>query len=139
MKTLQVLCVASCILASSTLFAQTTQPQQVGETTSKEQPYGDNPSLGRVLLYKTGKGIQNLGDSIQGASDKTSNKISEKWKNTKDFTAEKAEVVQQKADTAKAFTEEKIDQAKQNITGSRNGQSIPIEQGELSKSSTTTN
>ncbi len=79
MKTLQILCVASSILASSTLFAETTQPQQIGETTPKTQPYGDNPSLGRVLLYKTGKGIQNLGDSIQGASEKTSNKISEKW------------------------------------------------------------
>ncbi len=132
MKNIRVLCIAASILASSTLFAETTQPQQVGETTSKAQPYGDNPSLGRVLLYKTGKGIQNLGDSIQGASEKTSNKISEKWKNTKEFTAEKA-------DTAKAFTETKIDQAKQNITSSRNGENIPIEQGELSKSSTTTN
>ncbi len=105
----------------------------------KAQPYGDNPSLGRVLLYKTGKGIQNLGNSIQGASEKTSNKISEKWQNTKEFTAEKAEVVQQKADTAKVFTEQKIEQAKQNITSSRNGENIPIEQGELSKSSTTAN
>lgn len=139
MKTLQVLYVASSILASSTLFAETTQPQQIVETTPKTQPYGDNPSLGRVLLYKTGKGIQNLGNSIQGASEKTSNKISEKWQNTKEFTAEKAEVVQQKADTAKVFTEQKIEQAKQNITSSRNGENIPIEQGELSKSSTTAN
>ena len=55
------------------------------------------------------------------------------------ITAEKAEVVQQKADTAKVFTEQKIEQAKQNITSSRNGENIPIEQGELSKSSTTAN
>lgn len=139
MKTLKTLCIATSILASSSLFAETAQPQQVNEIAPKTQPYGDNPSLGRVLLYKTGKGIQNLGDNIQGASEKTSNKISEKWKNTKEFTAEKAEVVQQKADTAKAFTETKIDQAKQNITSSRNGENIPIEQGELSKSSTTIN
>ncbi|QWZ61360.1 hypothetical protein I6L28_05095 [Acinetobacter pittii] len=132
MKTLQVVCVASSILASSTLFAETTQPQQVVETTPKTQAYGDNPSLGRVLLYKTGKGIQNLGNSIQGASEKTSNKISEKWQETKEFTAEKA-------DTAKVFTEQKIEQAKQNMTSSRNGENIPIEQGELSKSSTTAN
>jgi hypothetical protein len=57
---------------------------------------------------------------------------------TPEFTAEKAEVVQQKADTAKVFTEQKIE-AKQNITSSRNGENIPIEQGELSKSSTTAN
>jgi hypothetical protein len=104
----------------------------------KPQPYGDNPSLGRVLLYKTGKGIQNLGNSIQGASEKTSNKISENGKTPKNLP-EKAEVVQQKADTAKVFTEQKIEQAKQNITSSRNGENIPIEQGELSKSSTTAN
>lgn len=139
MKTLKVLCIASSILASSTLFAETTQPQPTNETTSKAQPYGDNPSLGRVLLYKTGKGIQNLGNSIQGASENTSNKISVKWQSTKEFTAEKSEVAQQKVDTAKAYTEEKIEQAKQNITSSRNGENIPIEQGELSKSSTTTN
>lgn len=139
MKTLKVLCIASSILASSMLFAETAQPQPTNETTSKAQPYGDNPSLGRVLLYKTGKGIQNLGNSIQGASENTSNKISEKWQSTKEFTAEKSEVAQQKVDTAKAYTEEKIEQAKQNITSSRNGENIPIEQGELSKSSTTTN
>jgi len=137
MKAIKILCITSSILVSSSLFAET--PQQVNEATSKTMPYGDNPSLGRVLLYKTGKGIQNLGDAIQGASEKTSNKISEKWKDTKEFTAEKAEVVQQKADTAKVFTEQKIEQAKQNITSSRNGENIPIEQGELSKSSTTAN
>ncbi|HHP7875164.1 hypothetical protein ABS232_07335 [Acinetobacter baumannii] len=139
MKAIKILYITSSILVSSSLFAETPQPQQVNEITSKTMPYGDNPSLGRVLLYKTGKGIQNLGDSIQGASEKTSNKISEKWKDTKEFTAEKAEVVQQKADTAKVFTEQKIEQAKQNITSSRNGENIPIEQGELSKSSTTAN
>ncbi|MDC5226604.1 hypothetical protein [Acinetobacter baumannii] len=139
MKAIKILCITSSILVSLSLFAETPQPQQVNETTSKTMPYGDNPSLGRVLLYKTGKGIQNLGDSIQGASEKTSNKISEKWKDTKEFTAEKAEVVQQKADTAKVFTEQKIEQAKQNIISSRNGENIPIEQGELSKSSTTAN
>ena len=79
MKAIKILCITSSILVSSSLFAETPQPQQVNETTSKTMPYGDNPSLGRVLLYKTGKGIQNLGDSIQGASEKTSNKISEKW------------------------------------------------------------
>lgn len=140
MKKVPTLYLTSVLIASSSLWAaESPQPQQVNETTSKTMPYGDNPSLGRVLLYKTGKGIQNLGDSIQGASEKTSNKISEKWKDTKEFTAEKAEVVQQKADTAKVFTEQKIEQAKQNITSSRNGENIPIEQGELSKSSTTAN
>ncbi len=89
MKTLQVLCVASSILASSTLFAETTQPQQVVETTSKAQPYGDNPSLGRVLLYKTGKGIQNLGNSIQGASEKHRIKLVRNGKTPKNLLLKK--------------------------------------------------
>ncbi len=38
MKTLQVLCVASSILASSTLFAETTQKQQANEVAPKTQP-----------------------------------------------------------------------------------------------------
>lgn len=96
MKAIKILCITSSILVSSSLFAETPQPQQVNEATSKTMPYGDNPSLGRVLLYKTGKGIQNLGDSIQGASEKLQIKLVKKWKDTKEFTAEKAEVVQQK-------------------------------------------
>ncbi|MCY3120378.1 hypothetical protein ECE18_03815, partial [Acinetobacter baumannii] len=50
----------------------------------------------------------------------------------KEFTAEKAEVVQQKTDTAKVFTEQKIEQAKQNITSSRNGENIMTKQKRLS-------
>ena len=101
-------------------------------------PYGDNPSLGRVLLYKTGKGIQNLGDSIQGASEKLQIKLVKNGKIRKNLPP-KSRSCSTKADTAKVFTEQKIEQAKQNITSSRNGENIPIEQGELSKSSTTAN
>lgn len=89
MKTIHILCIATSMLASSTLFAETTQPQQVGETTSKAQPYGDNPSLGRVLLYKTGKGIQNLGDSIQGASEKPQIKLAKSGKTPKNLQLKK--------------------------------------------------
>ena len=101
-------------------------------------PYGDNPSLGRVLLYKTGKGIQNLGDSIQGASEKLQIKLVKNGKIRKNLPP-KSRSCSTKTDTAKVFTEQKIEQAKQNITSSRNGENIPIEQGELSKSSTTAN
>lgn len=76
------------------LFAETPQPQQVNEATSKTMPYGDNPSLGRVLLYKTGKGIQNLGDSIQGASEKLQIKLV-KMERYERIYRRKAEVVQQ--------------------------------------------
>ena len=138
MKAIKILCITSSILVSSSLFAETPQPQQVNETTSKTMPYGDNPSLGRVLLYKTGKGIQNLGDSIQGASEKLQIKLVKNGKIRKNLPP-KSRSCSTKADTAKVFTEQKIEQAKQNITNSRNGENIPIEQGELSKSSTTAN
>ena len=138
MKAIKILCITSSILVSSSLFAETPQPQQVNEATSKTMPYGDNPSLGRVLLYKTGKGIQNLGDSIQGASEKLQIKLVKNGKIRKNLPP-KSRSCSTKADTAKVFTEQKIEQAKQNITSSRNGENIPIEQGELSKSSTTAN
>ena len=70
-------------------FAETTQTQQVNEVAPKTQPYGDNPSLGRVLLYKTGKGIQNLGDSIQGASENTSQKLVKNGKVLKNLQLKK--------------------------------------------------
>lgn len=138
MKAIKILCITSSILVSSSLFAETPQPQQVNEATSKTMPYGDNPSLGRVLLYKTGKGIQNLGDSIQGASEKLQIKLVKNGKIRKNLPP-KSRSCSTKTDTAKVFTEQKIEQAKQNITSSRNGENIPIEQGELSKSSTTAN
>lgn len=138
MKIMQIVLITTSILASSVLLADDVVPA-TGETTSKTIPYGDNPSLGRVLLYKTGKGIEKIGNSIQRGSDKASVKVQQKWENTKEFTAEKAEIVQQKADSAKNFTEEKLQQAKQNITSSRNGENVPIVQGELSNSSTSPN
>ena len=95
MKAIKILCITSSILVSSSLFAETPQPQQVNEATSKTMPYGDNPSLGRVLLYKTGKGIQNLGDSIQGASEKLQIKLV-KMERYERIYRRKAEVVQQK-------------------------------------------
>ena len=102
--------------------------------TTQTQPLGDNPSLGRVLLYKTGKGIQNLGDSIHGASDNTSNKISEKWQSTKQYTAEQAEIVQQQTEKAKTYTEKKWQDTKDAVIG-HNDVAIPIEHKDLSQSS----
>ena len=96
MKAIKILCITSSILVSSSLFAETPQPQQVNETTSKTMPYGDNPSLGRVLLYKTGKGIQNLGDSIQGASEKLQIKLVKNGKIRKNLPPKKQKLFNKK-------------------------------------------
>ena len=93
----QTLYLVILLFSSSSLWAaetNTTTANTNTATAEKTLPYGDNPSLGRVLLYKTGKGLQNLGGSIQGASENTSQKIGEKWQDTKKYTEEQSEVVQ---------------------------------------------
>ena len=127
MTQLQTLCLSTVLLASSSLWAS-----DMPDTQAK--PYGDNPSLGRVLLYKTGKGLQNLGDSIQGASDNTSEKMSQTWQNTKAYTAEQSEIVQAQTEKAKQYTAKKWQDSKEAVVGSNEGH-VPIERAELSQPS----
>lgn len=137
MKKVSALCLATTLIASSSLWAaetNTTTANANTATAEKTLPYGDNPSLGRVLLYKTGKGLQNLGGSIQGASENTSQKISEKWTDTKKYTEEQSEVVQTQAEKAKQFTAKKWQDTKDAVVGTNDG-NIPIERAELSQPS----
>ncbi|MCU4579732.1 hypothetical protein KTJ32_01795 [Acinetobacter gyllenbergii] len=136
-KKVPALCLATALIASSSLWAA--DPTSTTSTASnavpeKAMPYGDNPSLGRVLLYKTGKGMQNLGDSIQGASDNTSQKISEKWQDTKKYTEEQSEVVQAQTEKAKQFTAKKWQDTKDAVVGTNEG-NVPIERAGLSQPS----
>lgn len=136
MKKIPVLCFATALIASSSLWAaeNTTATNTNAATAEKILPYGDNPSLGRVLLYKTGKGLQNLGDSIQGASENTSQKMSEKWKNTKEYTVEQSEIVQEQTQKAKQYTVKKWQDTKDAVVGTNDG-NVPIERAELSQPS----
>lgn len=136
MKKIPVLCFATALIASSSLWAaeNTTATNTNAATAEKTLPYGDNPSLGRVLLYKTGKGLQNLGDSIQGASENTSQKMSERWKNTKEYTAEQSEIVQEQTQKAKQYTAKKWQDTKDAVVGTNDG-NVPIERAELSQPS----
>ena len=137
MKKVPVLCLATALIASSSLWAaetNTTTTNTNTATAEKTLPYGDNPSLGRVLLYKTGKGLQNLGDSIQGASENTSQKMSEKWKSTKEYTAEQSVIVQEQTEKAKQYTAKKWQDTKDAVVGTNNG-NVPIERAELSQPS----
>jgi len=137
MKKIPALCLATALIASSSLWAaetNTTTANTNTATAEKTLPYGDNPSLGRVLLYKTGKGLQNLGGSIQGASENTSQKISEKWTDTKKYTEEQSEVVQAQTEKAKQYTAKKWQDTKDAVVGTNNG-NVPIERAELSQPS----
>ncbi len=131
-----ILLFSTAIFASSSLWAaeNTTATNANTATAEKTLPYGDNPSLGRVLLYKTGKGMQNLGESIQGASENTSQKMSERWKNTKEYTAEQSEIVQEQTQKAKQFTAKKWQDTKDAVVGTNDG-NVPIERAELSQPS----
>ena len=136
MKNVPALCLATTLSASSSLWATENTTATNANTTSAEKslPCGDNPSLGRVLLYKTGKGLQNLGDSIQGASENTSQKMSERWKNTKEYTAEQSVIVQEQTQKAKQYTAKKWQDTKDAVVGTNNG-NVPIERAELSQPS----
>ena len=137
MKKVPVLCLTTALIASSSLWAaetNTTTTNANTATAEKTLPYGENPSLGRVLLYKTGKGLQNLGESIQGASENTSQKMSEKWKTTKEYTAEQSVIVQEQTEKAKQYTAKKWQDTKDAVVGTNNG-NVPIERAELSQPS----
>ncbi|USA46895.1 hypothetical protein NDN11_01780 [Acinetobacter sp. C26M] len=137
MNKVQLLCVTTALIASSSLWAADTTNTTANVSNAvpeKAMPYGDNPSLGRILLYKTGKGMQNLGDSIQGASENTSQKMSEKWKITKEYSAEQAEIVQEQTEKAKQYTAKKWQDTKDAVVGTNEG-NVPIERAELSQSS----
>ena len=134
LKKLNMLCLSTALIASSSLWANETNTNANTTTAEKTLPYGDNPSLGRVLLYKTGKGLQNLGESIQGASENTSQKMSEKWKTTKEYTAEQSVIVQEQTEKAKQYTAKKWQDTKDAVVGTNDG-NIPIERAELSQPS----
>ncbi|MFV5264968.1 hypothetical protein ACMUMS_15605 [Acinetobacter courvalinii] len=137
MNKVQLLCLTTALAASSSLWAADTTNNTATVSNAeaeKAMPYGDNPSIGRVLLYKTGKGMQNLGNSIQGASENTSQKMSEKWQSTKQYSAEQSEIVQEQTQKAKQYTAKKWQDTKDAVVGTNEG-NVPIERAGLSQPS----
>jgi tetraacyldisaccharide-1-P 4'-kinase len=61
-------------------------------------------------------------------------KISEKWKTTKEYTAEQSEIVQEQTQKAKQYTAKKWQDTKDAVIGTNDG-NIPIERAELSQPS----
>ncbi len=136
MKKVPALCLTTALIASSSLWANetnTTANENTG-TAEKTMPYGDNPSLARVLLYKTGQGLQNLGNAIQGASEHSAQKMSQSWQEAKSYSAEQSQVIQAKAEQSKAVATKKLQQTQDAIFGTTDG-NVPIERQDLSPSS----
>lgn len=108
---------------------------QILQRLKKPSPYGDNPSLGRVLLYKTDKRATKpeLNPS-KVPSENTSQKMSEKWKTTKEYTAEQSVIVQEQTEKAKQYTAKKWQDTKDAVIGTNDG-NIPIERAELGQPS----
>ena len=137
MKKVPVLCLATALIASSSLWAaeNTTATNANTTTAEKTLPYGENPSIGRVILYKTGKGMQNLGGAIQQGSDKTSEKMSKTWQEAKIYGAEQSQAIQSKAEETKEVAAKKLQDTKDAVIGTNNG-NVPIERVELSQPTT---
>jgi hypothetical protein len=136
---LQLLAFTTILAASSSLWAadtaNTTTTNTPNAIPEKTMPYGENPSLGRVILYKTGKGMQNLGGAIQQGSDKTSDKMSKTWQEAKIYGAEQSQAIQSKAEETKEVAAKKLQDTKDAVIGTNNG-NIPIERVELSQPTT---
>ena len=78
--------------------------------------------------------MQRIGNATQRGADKASDKIQQKWDNTKQFSAEKSQAVQEKANDVQQTAEKKWEQTKEVVTGSRNDTTpVPIEQKSLSQ------
>ena len=135
LKKLNMLCLSTALIASSSLWANETNTNANTATTEKTMPYGDNPSLARVLLYKTGQGLQNLGNAIQGASEHSAQKMSQSWQEAKIYGAEQSQAIQSKAEETKEVAAKKLQDTKDAVIGTNNG-NVPIERVELSQPTT---
>ena len=139
MNKLQLLAFTTILAASSSLWAADTANNTTTNTPNaipeKTMPYGENPSIGRVILYKTGKGMQNLGGAIQQGSDKTSEKMSKTWQEAKIYGAEQSQAIQSKAEETKEVAAKKLQDTKDAVIGTNNG-NVPIERVELSQPTT---
>ena len=139
MNKLQLLAFTTILAASSSLWAADTATNTTTNTPNaipeKTMPYGENPSIGRVILYKTGKGMQNLGGAIQQSSDKTSDKMSKTWQEAKIYGAEQSQAIQSKAEETKEVAAKKLQDTKDAVIGTNNG-NVPIERVELSQPTT---
>ena len=141
MKMMKTVLITSAILASTPLWAQTatTTPDHTS-THTQPAPYGDNPSIFKVLGHKAQQKVQHTAEKVdygvQKGIAKVKPKVENVWEETKDFATEKSEVAKEKTERAATTVNRKLNQTKDNIIGSPNDQPAPIVSHPLSESST---
>lgn len=101
----------------------------------------DNPSLWRVLMYKSGQALSKTGDVIQETATESQQNLAQNSQNAgkeleKD-TQNASVFVKDKTAQAKTYTQQKWQQGKEAVLGTPVKGGVPIEQGTLSQPVTT--
>ena len=135
MKNMTILSLSAALLATSSLYAETT-------TDSKTPPpYGDNPNIFKVLAHKTGEKVQNTAERVGAPAergiDKIKPKVDDTWQEAKTYTEEQSERAKAGLQRGADKITETANNTRDVIVGTNKG-SVPIERGRLSQSSTIT-
>lgn len=118
----------SLILATTSLWADTTTSAQTPTTQAKESngiisPYGQNPNIFHVFAYKTQEGVINTASRVGAATERGINKLKPKAK-------EAQEGIENTAQAA----EKKLTETKNAVLGNPVEGPAPIVQEPLSQS-----
>ncbi|GAA5000135.1 hypothetical protein GCM10023206_01500 [Acinetobacter puyangensis] len=118
-----ILLLGTTLLLASTTFAE--------ETTATQASNGlpDNPSLWRVLTYKSGQTLSKTGDAIQRGAENTSQSIQNQniGERVEQGATSTAQFAKEKTQQATTFGKEKWQQGKEAIIGTPNNGTAPIE------------
>lgn len=131
---------AGLVFTSASLWAQDATAEQ--QTQKPVKPYGKNPNIFHVWAYKTQEGVINTAEKVGIVAErgvaKVKPSVNQAWDNTKEIagsTVQKADAGAQKA-TQTVTT--KIQETKEAL-GGKPSQVAPIEQHNLSESSSSSN
>lgn len=132
MKKMKYTIIAGLVFTSVSAFADT------ATTDKTPPPYGDNPNIFVVLGHKAKDAVQNTANKVGAATERGIQKIKPKventWDNTKTYTEEQATIAKENTIKAKDSAVKKMSDTKDKVFGG-NTPSAPIEQGQLSQSS----
>ena len=99
-KTLTASALTTTLLASTSLFANTT-----ANTSANVQVQTSQPSVLQNLKHDVKHAAHATGETVEHGVDKTKAFSKEKWQDTKEFSAEKSAVVKDKAGDVKQSVE----------------------------------
>ncbi|MDN5512776.1 hypothetical protein [Acinetobacter sp.] len=141
MKMMKTVLITSAILASTPLWAQTATTAPANTSThTQPAPYGDNPSIFKVLGHKAQQKVQHTAEKVdygvQKGIAKVKPKVENAWEDTKDFATEKSVIAIEKTQNAAVTVNKKLNETKEGLIGSPNDQPAPIVSRPLSESST---